>query len=73
VHERSGTAVYGIDMFAALDDLLELADGTVRNGRPALEDSAVHQEVGELATRVYVNAAMVNLAKSRVLHGRSRS
>jgi alkylation response protein AidB-like acyl-CoA dehydrogenase len=69
VHERSGVAVYGIDMFAALDDLLELAGGTIRNGRPALEDSAVRQEVGELATRVYVNAAMVNLAKSRMLKG----
>lgn len=67
-HERSGVAAHGVEMFAVLDDLLELAGRTTSGGRPALEDSAVRQRIGELATRVHINAAMVNLAQSRMLH-----
>ncbi|MEV5835231.1 acyl-CoA dehydrogenase family protein [Nocardia sp. NPDC052112] len=67
-HERSGVAARGVELFAALDDLLRLAGATSVGGRPALEDSATRQVIGELATRVYVNAAMVGLAQSRMLH-----
>lgn len=67
-HERSGVAARGVELFAALDDLLRLAGATSVGGRPALEDSATRQRIGDLATRVYVNAAMVGLAQSRMLH-----
>ncbi|WP_327100492.1 acyl-CoA dehydrogenase family protein [Nocardia vinacea] len=67
-HERSGVAARGVELFAALDDLLRLAGATSVGGVPALEDSATRQAIGELATRVYVNAAMVGLAQSRMLH-----
>ena len=60
--ERSGVAARGAELFAVLDDLVRLA-GT------ALEDSATRQAVGELAARVQVNAAMISLAQSRMLHG----
>ncbi|WP_284742389.1 acyl-CoA dehydrogenase family protein [Amycolatopsis sp. RTGN1] len=61
-HERSGVAARGVELFAALDDLLRLAE-------EALEDSATRQAIGELATRTHVNAAMIGLAQSRMLHG----
>ncbi|TQM11377.1 alkylation response protein AidB-like acyl-CoA dehydrogenase [Pseudonocardia kunmingensis] len=67
-HERSGVAAQGVEMFAVLDDLLGLAENSTVRGRPALEDSATRQSIGELATRAHVNAAMVNLAQSRMLH-----
>jgi alkylation response protein AidB-like acyl-CoA dehydrogenase len=68
-HERSGVAAHGVELFAVLDDLLELASTARAGGRPPIEDSAARQRIGELATRVHVNAAMVNLAQSRMLHG----
>ncbi|MGW3650144.1 acyl-CoA dehydrogenase family protein [Streptomyces sp. NPDC000878] len=60
--ERSGVAARGAELFAVLDDLVRLAGA-------ALEDSAPRQAVGELAARVQVNAAMISLAQSRMLHG----
>ncbi|MFI6361395.1 acyl-CoA dehydrogenase family protein [Nocardia sp. NPDC050630] len=71
-HERSGVAARGVELFAVLDDLLRLAGATSVGGMPALEDSATRQAIGELATRVYVNAAMVGLAQSRMLHHTER-
>jgi alkylation response protein AidB-like acyl-CoA dehydrogenase len=67
-HERSGVAARGVELFAMLDDLLRLAADTSVGDRPALADSATRQVVGELATRAHVNAAMVALAQSRMLH-----
>jgi alkylation response protein AidB-like acyl-CoA dehydrogenase len=67
--ERSGVAAHGVELFAVLDDLLGLAGESTVRGGPALEDSATRQRIGELATRVHVNAAMVNLAQSRMLAG----
>lgn len=67
-HERSAVAAHGVELFAVLDDLLRLAGGTSVGGRPALQDSATRQTIGELATRAHVNAAMVGLAQSRILH-----
>jgi alkylation response protein AidB-like acyl-CoA dehydrogenase len=62
--ERSGVAAHGVELFAVLDDLLGLAgDGD------NTDDTATRQRLGELATRVHVNAAMVNLAQSRMVHG----
>ncbi|MFF3377108.1 acyl-CoA dehydrogenase family protein [Streptomyces sp. NPDC002680] len=60
--ERSGVAARGAELFAVLDDLVRLAGAS-------LEDSAIRQAVGELAARVQVNAAMISLAQSRMLHG----
>lgn len=67
--ERAGVAAHGVELFAVLDDLFDLARSTTIAGRPALEDSATRDAIGELATRVFVNAAMVRLAQSRILHG----
>jgi alkylation response protein AidB-like acyl-CoA dehydrogenase len=68
-HERSGVAARGVELLAVLDDLVALAAQGQVAGRPALEDSATRQAIGELATRVHVNAAIVNLAKSRMASG----
>ncbi|KAA9163699.1 acyl-CoA dehydrogenase [Amycolatopsis acidicola] len=66
--ERSGVAARGVELFAMLDGLLELAEEASVGGAPALEDSATRQRIGELATRAHVNAAMVAMAQSRLLH-----
>jgi alkylation response protein AidB-like acyl-CoA dehydrogenase len=68
-HERSGVAANGVELFRVLEDLLELVGTPGPGGSAALEDSAVRQTVGELATRVHVNAAVVNLVQSRMLSG----
>lgn len=67
--ERSGVAARGAELFAVLDDLVGLAAATPVRGRPALDDSATRQAIGELAARVHVNGAMISLAQSRMLHG----
>jgi alkylation response protein AidB-like acyl-CoA dehydrogenase len=67
--ERSGVAAHGIELFAALDDLVALAARTPSGGSPALADPAARQRIGELATRTHVNAAMVAMSQSRMLHG----
>ncbi|MEU6352724.1 acyl-CoA dehydrogenase family protein [Streptomyces sp. NPDC047072] len=56
-HERSGVAARGVELIAVLDDLLRLSGGRSS------------EELGELATRVQVNAAMIGLAQSRMLAG----
>ncbi|MFD9391074.1 acyl-CoA dehydrogenase family protein [Streptomyces sp. NPDC060000] len=70
--ERSGVAARGAELSAVLDDLVRLAEETPVGGRPALDDSATRQAIGELAARVQVNAAMTGLAQSRMLHGTER-
>jgi len=61
-HERSGVAANGIEMFRQLDDLLKLAKSAGR-----LDDGAVRDRIGDLATRVHVNAAIAKLVQSRML------
>ncbi|MER5754564.1 acyl-CoA dehydrogenase family protein [Streptomyces sp. NPDC002088] len=68
-HERSGVAARGTELLATLDDLTALAERTPVGAGSALDDSATRQTIGELATRVHVNAALVALAQSRMLHG----
>ncbi|MER6081768.1 acyl-CoA dehydrogenase family protein [Streptomyces sp. NPDC001833] len=70
--ERSGVAARGVELFAVLDDLVRLAEEVPAGGRPALDDAATRQEIGELAARVQVNAALIALAQSRMLHGTER-
>jgi len=59
-HERSGVGAGGVELIRQLEDLIELAGAR-------LDDSAVRQTLGELATRVHVNAAMTGLVQSRML------
>lgn len=68
-HERSGVAARGTELIATLDDLTDLAERTPAGAGTAIDDSATRQTIGELATRVHVNAALVALAQSRILHG----
>jgi alkylation response protein AidB-like acyl-CoA dehydrogenase len=66
-HERSGVAANGVELFRVLEDLLEIVSAPGADGTVPFDDSAVRQTVGELATRVHVNAAVVNLIQSRML------
>uniref|UniRef100_A0AAU1M2X9 Acyl-CoA dehydrogenase family protein n=1 Tax=Streptomyces sp. NBC_00148 TaxID=2903626 RepID=A0AAU1M2X9_9ACTN len=68
-HERSGVAARGADLLRQLDDLLELADGARFAGRPALQDGAVRQRLGGLATDIHVADLMSKAAQSRMVHG----
>ncbi|MEU1166954.1 acyl-CoA dehydrogenase family protein, partial [Streptomyces sp. NPDC005921] len=70
--ERSGVAARGVELFAVLDDLVRLAEEAPAGGPAALDDSAARQRIGELAARVQVNAALIALAQSRMLHGTER-
>src|SRR3954469_13111387 len=63
--ERSGVAAHGVGLAAVLDDLLALAG----DGGAAPPAPATRQRIGEVATRVHVNAAMVHLTQSRMLAG----
>src|SRR5215203_4470524 len=63
----SGVAANGVELFRVLEDLNQVAGTPGPGGRVPLTDSAVRQTVGELATRVHVNAAVVNLVRSRML------
>ncbi|MFE7792781.1 acyl-CoA dehydrogenase family protein [Streptomyces sp. NPDC057460] len=67
--ERSGVAARGTELLATLEDLTALAERTPAGAGSALDDSATRQAIGELATRVHVNGALVALAQSRMLHG----
>jgi len=67
-HERSGVAARGVELMATLDDLVQIAQYRQVGEHAALEDSAIRQKIGELAGRVHVNAAMIKLAQSRMLH-----
>jgi alkylation response protein AidB-like acyl-CoA dehydrogenase len=60
-HERSGVGAGGVELLRQLEDLVELA------GPEGLQDDAVRQTIGELATRVHVNAAMTGMVQSRML------
>jgi alkylation response protein AidB-like acyl-CoA dehydrogenase len=63
--ERAGVAAHGVELFAVLDDLLALG----RESGDALADPATRERIGEIATRVHVNAAMVHQSQSRMLAG----
>ena len=60
-HERSGVGAGGVELLRQLEDVVALA------GPDGLADAAVRQTIGELATRVHVNAAMSGLVQSRML------
>ncbi|ROO87458.1 alkylation response protein AidB-like acyl-CoA dehydrogenase [Actinocorallia herbida] len=68
-HERSGVGARAVELYAQLDDLVELARRTTVRGRPALEDAATRQRLGRLATRVHVTDMMSKAVKSRIVGG----
>jgi alkylation response protein AidB-like acyl-CoA dehydrogenase len=54
VHERAGIASRGVRLQKALADLVDLAKRSRRNGRPAIEDPAVRQELARLRARTLI-------------------
>lgn len=68
-HERSGVAARGAELFAQLDDLLGVAEGSTFASRPALEDGGVRQRIGRLATEIHVIDLMSKVVQSRMVHG----
>ncbi|HEY1706340.1 MAG TPA: acyl-CoA dehydrogenase family protein [Trebonia sp.] len=70
-HERTGVSGRGAELFRALDDLADVAAGaTAPSGQPALTDSAIRRQIGDMACRVRVNDLMSKLAQSGVAAGR---
>jgi alkylation response protein AidB-like acyl-CoA dehydrogenase len=65
--ERSG-AGSGVALFGALDSLLRLARGVIRDGTPAIERHDVRQAIGGLVADVHVNALVSAFGESRSLH-----
>jgi alkylation response protein AidB-like acyl-CoA dehydrogenase len=68
-HERSGVGARAVELHAQLDDLFELARRATVGGRPALEDSAVRQRLGRIATLVHVTDVMSKAVRSRIVSG----
>lgn len=68
-HERSGVGARGVELFGMLDDLLALARGTTIGDRPALEDGATRERLGQLATRIHVADKMSKVVQSRMVNG----
>lgn len=69
VHERSGVAARGAELFAMLDDLLDFAEDSTFAGRPALRDSGVRQRIGKVATDIHVTDLLSKVVQSRMVHG----
>jgi alkylation response protein AidB-like acyl-CoA dehydrogenase len=68
-HERTGVAAMSTDLVQTLDRLLDLARRPGPEGTPLLDDSAVRQRIGQLATRVHVTDLMSQAAQSHMLAG----
>jgi alkylation response protein AidB-like acyl-CoA dehydrogenase len=64
-HERSHTATQAVLLRQNVDALKELAERVTRNGRPAIEDGAVQDRIGELAASVEALSALVYANISR--------
>jgi alkylation response protein AidB-like acyl-CoA dehydrogenase len=68
-HERSGVGARAVELYAQLDDLVELARQATVDGRPALSDSATRQRVGRLAAQVHVTDTLSKAVRSRIVNG----
>ncbi len=68
-HERSGVGARAVELYAQLDDLLELARRSTTGGRPAIEDSATRQRLGRLAALARVTDVMSKAVQSRIANG----
>jgi len=67
--ERSGVGARAVELYAQLDDLLELARRGATGGRPAIADSATRQRLGRLAALAHVTDAMSKSVQSRIANG----
>lgn len=70
-HERAGVAAGGVELFLVLQDLLRLADDTSVRGGPALQDAAVRQGIGRVATQVHTNDLVARAVLSGMLTGQA--
>ena len=61
--ERSGVGVAGVD--ADLERLVALAKTSKRNGKPAIADSAVRQDLARFATRAIIQNALTFTVTTR--------
>lgn len=64
-HERSGVATSAVRLQQNVEALKDLAKNVTRNGRPAIEDGAVQDRIGELSAAVTALSAMVYANISR--------
>jgi alkylation response protein AidB-like acyl-CoA dehydrogenase len=64
-HERSGVATSAVRLRRNVAALVELAGRVTRNGRPAIEDGAVQERLGELSASVEALSALVYANISR--------
>ncbi|WP_067650715.1 acyl-CoA dehydrogenase family protein [Nocardia harenae] len=64
-HERSGVATSAVRLQQNVEALKDLAKNVTRNGRPAIEDGAVQDRIGELAASVAALSALVYANISR--------
>ncbi|MFZ2172826.1 MAG: acyl-CoA dehydrogenase family protein [Rhodococcus sp. (in: high G+C Gram-positive bacteria)] len=64
-HERSGVATSAVRLQQNVEALKDLARNVTRNGRPAIEDGAVQDRIGELSAAVTALSAMVYANISR--------
>ncbi|MCK8669796.1 acyl-CoA dehydrogenase family protein [Rhodococcus sp. NPDC003382] len=64
-HERSGVATSAVRLQQNVEALKDLAKNVIRNGRPAIEDGAVQERIGELSAAVAALSAMVYANISR--------
>jgi alkylation response protein AidB-like acyl-CoA dehydrogenase len=69
-HERSGVGARAVELYAQLDDLVELARrSTTADVRPAVADGATRQRIGKLAALTHVTNAMSKAVQSRIANG----
>ena len=69
-HERSGVGARAVELYAQLDDLVELARRTTTAaGRPAITDGATRQRIGQLAALAHVTDVMSKAVQSRIANG----
>ncbi|MFC9978509.1 acyl-CoA dehydrogenase family protein [Gordonia sp. NPDC127522] len=71
-HERAGVANNAIRLQRNMSDVVDLARRIRRHGRPAIEDVAVQERIGELSAQVEALSALVYASLTRVSRGRSR-
>jgi alkylation response protein AidB-like acyl-CoA dehydrogenase len=68
-HERSGVGARAVELYAQLDDLVELARRSAAGGRPAIADSATRQRLGRLFALAHVTDVMSKAVQSRIANG----
>ncbi|MCW2620927.1 MAG: acyl-CoA dehydrogenase family protein, partial [Frankiales bacterium] len=64
-HERAGVGAAVVTLRLGLDALVELAQSIERDGRPALEDSAVRDQIGRLSAEIEACASLTRAGLQR--------